>query len=39
MAEQNAGIVVQIIGAVLDIKFEPGRLPLLKNAIEIDNAG
>ncbi len=36
---QNIGTVVQIIGAVLDIKFPPENLPNLLNAIEIDNNG
>ena len=39
MAEKNIGTVVQIIGAVLDIKFAPDSLPNLLNAIEIDNNG
>ena len=39
MAEKNIGTVVQIIGAVLDIKFAPDCLPNLLNAIEIDNNG
>lgn len=39
MAEKNIGTVVQIIGAVLDIKFPPNSLPNLLNAIEIDNNG
>ena len=33
--EQNIGKVVQIIGPVLDIKFEGGKLPDLLNAIEV----
>ena len=37
--EKNIGKVIQIIGPVLDIKFENGRLPNLLNAIEIDNDG
>ncbi|MBR4305518.1 MAG: F0F1 ATP synthase subunit beta [Ruminiclostridium sp.] len=36
---QNIGTVVQIIGAVLDIKFPPEKLPNLLNAIEIENDG
>ncbi|MCL2693549.1 MAG: F0F1 ATP synthase subunit beta, partial [Oscillospiraceae bacterium] len=32
---KNVGTVVQIIGAVLDIRFEPEKLPKLLNAIEI----
>ncbi len=39
MAEKNIGTVVQIIGAVLDIRFAPDSLPNLLNAIEIDNNG
>lgn len=35
----NTGTIVQIIGAVLDIKFSPENLPNLLNAIEIDNNG
>ncbi|MDR0197748.1 MAG: F0F1 ATP synthase subunit beta [Oscillospiraceae bacterium] len=35
----NTGTIVQIIGAVLDIRFEPESLPALLNAIEIDNNG
>ncbi len=37
--EKNIGKVVQVIGPVVDIKFETGRLPNLLNAIEIDNNG
>ena len=39
MAEKNTGRVVQVIGPVLDIRFESGQLPNLLNAIEIDNDG
>lgn len=39
MNEQNIGIVVQIIGPVLDIKFAANALPKLLNAITIDNKG
>ncbi len=35
MQEKNIGRVVQIIGPVLDIRFENGKLPALLNAIEI----
>jgi F-type H+-transporting ATPase subunit beta len=35
MSEKNVGTVVQIIGAVLDIRFQPEKLPKLLNAIEI----
>ncbi|WAM30546.1 F0F1 ATP synthase subunit beta [Caldicellulosiruptor naganoensis] len=33
--EQNVGYVVQIIGPVVDIRFESGNLPAINNAIEI----
>ena len=39
MTNQNIGTIVQVIGAVLDIKFSPENLPNLLNAIEIDNHG
>lgn len=39
MAEKNIGTIVQVIGAVLDIRFAPENLPNLLNAIEIDNGG
>ena len=39
MERKNIGKVVQIVGAVLDIRFEPENLPDLLNAIEIDNNG
>jgi F-type H+-transporting ATPase subunit beta len=37
--ENNIGKITQIIGAVLDIKFESGKLPALYNAITIDRKG
>lgn len=36
---QNTGKIVQIIGAVVDVKFSKDNLPRLLNAIEIDNKG
>ena len=33
MSEKNVGKVVQVIGPVLDIRFEDGHLPELLNAI------
>ena len=39
MSEQNIGIVVQIIGPVLDIKFAADALPKLLNAITIEKDG
>jgi len=35
----NTGRVVQVIGPVLDVEFEPERLPELYNAVVIDHAG
>src|SRR2546428_6646195 len=35
----NAGHVVQVIGPVLDVEFEPERLPELYNALVIDHPG
>ena len=37
MAEKNVGKIVQIIGAVVDIKFQTENMPALNNAIEIKN--
>ncbi len=39
MQAGNVGKVVQIVGAVVDIKFDKDSLPNLLNAIEIDNGG
>src|SRR5438093_13096666 len=35
----NAGKVVQVIGPVLDVEFEPEHLPELYNAVRIDHPG
>ncbi|WAM34875.1 F0F1 ATP synthase subunit beta [Caldicellulosiruptor morganii] len=37
--KQNVGYVVQIIGPVVDIRFESGNLPAINNAIEINFDG
>ena len=37
MPQNNVGKVVQIIGPVLDIKFDPENLPELLNAIEVQH--
>lgn len=39
MAKENVGKVVQIIGPVLDIRFEKGNLPNLLNAIKLQHNG
>jgi F-type H+-transporting ATPase subunit beta len=35
MADQNVGKIVQVIGPVLDVEFEAGRLPEIYNALRI----
>ena len=37
--EKNIGKVIQIIGPVIDVKFENGHLPNLLNAIEVEYEG
>src|SRR6266568_3106470 len=37
--KQNVGKVVQVIGPVLDVEFEPEKLPELYNALAIEQAG
>ncbi|MBR1864477.1 MAG: F0F1 ATP synthase subunit beta [Ruminococcus sp.] len=39
MENKNVGKVVQIVGAVVDVRFEKDKLPDLLNALEIDNSG
>ena len=39
MAEQNVGKVIQVIGPVLDVEFDPERMPELYNALRIDEPG
>jgi F-type H+/Na+-transporting ATPase subunit beta len=38
MARNNVGAITQIIGAVVDVKFE-GDLPSILNALHVDNQG
>ena len=38
MATKSVGKVSQIIGAVVDVKFD-GSLPAIQNALEVDNNG
>ena len=35
MADKNIGKITQIIGAVLDVKFQEGHLPEINDAINI----
>ncbi len=37
--ENNRGKITQVIGPVVDIRFEPDHLPKLLNAIEIEHEG
>ncbi|RBP37810.1 F0F1 ATP synthase subunit beta [Garciella nitratireducens] len=39
MIQQSIGKIIQIIGPVVDIKFNSEDLPKIKNAIEINNKG
>lgn len=39
MAEKNVGKVIQVIGAVIDVKFSGDHMPALYNAIEIEHKG
>jgi len=38
MAKNNAGVISQVTGAVVDVKFD-GDLPSILNALEVDNKG
>ncbi len=38
MAKNNVGSITQVLGAVVDVRFE-GELPSILNALEIDNHG
>ncbi|MBI5683120.1 MAG: F0F1 ATP synthase subunit beta [Deltaproteobacteria bacterium] len=37
MEKKNIGRVTQVIGAVLDVEFQPGQLPAIYNAVKITN--
>ena len=39
MAEKNVGKIIQIIGPVLDIRFDEDNLPRILNAIKIKGNG
>ena len=34
---QNIGKISQVIGAVIDVEFEPGKLPPIYNALRVTN--
>ncbi|MGA7827123.1 MAG: F0F1 ATP synthase subunit beta, partial [Geobacteraceae bacterium] len=35
--DQNFGKISQVIGAVVDVEFEPGRIPAIYNALRVTN--
>ncbi len=37
MAEQNMGKIVQVLGAVVDVEFESGKVPSIYNALRVTN--
>src|SRR3982751_3127041 len=39
MTAANNGIITQVIGAVIDVKFPSGNLPAILNALETKNDG
>lgn len=39
MASENKGTIKQVIGPVIDVEFEAGRLPRLLNAVHISTEG
>ncbi len=39
MSEQRIGKVTQVIGPVVDVEFEPGKLPTIMNACFVSNPG
>ena len=39
MGELRVGKVIQVIGPVVDVEFEPGNLPEIMNALFISNHG
>jgi F-type H+-transporting ATPase subunit beta len=39
MSEQNVGKIIKVIGPVVDVEFQPGKLPSIMNALFISNPG
>ena len=35
MAEKNTGVVVQVMGPVVDVRFREGHLPAINNALTV----
>ena len=38
MSTQNAGTVAQIFGPVVDVRFAPGKLPAIYNAVSVNDS-
>ncbi len=39
MSEQNVGKIIKVIGPVVDVEFQPGKLPQIMNALFVSNPG
>ena len=39
MSEMNTGKIVQVIGPVVDVEFDPDKLPEIMSALLVSNAG
>ena len=39
MSEQNTGKIIKVIGPVVDVEFEPGKLPKIMDALMVSNPG
>jgi F-type H+-transporting ATPase subunit beta len=39
MSEQNVGKIIKVIGPVVDVEFQPGKLPSIMNALFVNNPG
>ena len=39
MAEKNIGKIVQVIGPVIDVEFEAGKLPEIYSALHVVSDG
>ncbi len=39
MSEQNVGKIIKVVGPVVDVAFEPGKLPNIMNALFVNNPG
>ncbi|MBU0944652.1 MAG: F0F1 ATP synthase subunit beta [Proteobacteria bacterium] len=39
MSEQNTGKIIKVIGPVVDVEFEPGKLPRILDALMVSNPG